>query len=61
MQDQVAAGMRVSNGCFGWNGAFGPKLWVDPKEKRVDILLMLTPNPVIRRDFENAVMQALVE
>jgi len=61
MQDQVAAGMRVSNGSFGWNGAFGAKLWVDPKEKMVEILLMQTPNPTIHRDFENAVMQALVE
>jgi CubicO group peptidase (beta-lactamase class C family) len=61
MQDQVAAGMRVSNGSFGWNGAFGAKLWVDPKEKMVELLLMQTPNPTIHRDFENAVMQSLVE
>lgn len=33
---------------------------VDPKENMVEILMMQTNNPAIRRDFENAVKQALV-
>ena len=61
MLDQIAAGMRVSNGSFGWNGAYGTKLWVDPKENMIEILLIQTNNPAIHRDFENAVMQAILE
>jgi CubicO group peptidase (beta-lactamase class C family) len=61
MQDPVAAEMRVSPGAFGWNGAYGTKFWVDPKENMIEILMMQTPNPQIHHDFENAVMQALLE
>lgn len=61
MQDPAAAEMRVSPGAFGWNGAFGTKFWVDPKENMIEILMMQTPNPQIHHDFENAVMQALTE
>jgi CubicO group peptidase (beta-lactamase class C family) len=46
---------------LGWNGAYGTKFWVDPKENMVEILIMQTPNPQIHHDFENAVMQALIE
>jgi CubicO group peptidase (beta-lactamase class C family) len=61
MQDPVAAEMRVSQGAFGWNGAYGTKFWVDPKENMIEILMMQTPNPQIHHDFENAVMEALIE
>lgn len=61
MLDPAAAEMRVSPGAFGWNGAYGTKFWVDPKENMVEILFMQTPNPQVHHDFENAVMQALIE
>lgn len=61
VMDETLAEMRVSNGSFGWTGAFGTRLWVDPKEKMVDLLMLQTNNAVVRSDFENAVMQALVE
>ena len=61
IQDAVAAGLRVSNGSFGWDGAFGTQVWIDPKEKMVDILMIQTQVPPVQRDFENAVMQAIVE
>jgi len=61
MQDPIAAEMRVSPGAFGWDGAYGTKFWVDPKESMIEILMIQTPNTQIHRDFENAVMQALVE
>ena len=63
VSDAVAAGYRVSNGSYGWDGAFGTHFWVDPKEKLVGILMVQTnnPNSELDRDFENAVMQALVE
>ena len=61
--DPVAAGRRVSKGSFGWDGAYGTHFWVDPKEKLVGVMMIQTDNPdrQVDRDFENAVMQAIVE
>jgi CubicO group peptidase (beta-lactamase class C family) len=63
VSDPVAAAYRVSPGSFGWDGAFGTHFWVDPKEKVVGILMIQTDNPnrQLDRDFENAVMQAIVD
>ncbi len=63
VSDAVAAGYRISDGSYGWDGAFGTHFWVDPKEKIVGILMVQTNNSnrELDRDFENAVMQALVE
>ena len=59
--DAIKADSRRSNGSFGWDGAFGTHFWVDPKEKMVAVLMIQTPNRTLRADFENAVMQAIVE
>ncbi len=63
ISDAIAANSHISNGSYGWNGAFGTHFWVDPKEKIVGILLIQTDNPnrELDGDFENAVMQAIVE
>ncbi len=63
VSDAIAANYRVSDGSFGWDGAFGTHFWIDPKEKVVGILLIQTNNPnrELDRDFENAVMQAMVD
>jgi CubicO group peptidase (beta-lactamase class C family) len=63
VSDPVAAGYRVSPGSFGWDGAYGTHFWVDPKEKIVGIMMIQTDNPnrQLDRDFENAVMQSIVE
>jgi CubicO group peptidase (beta-lactamase class C family) len=63
VSDAIAANYRVSDGSYGWDGAFGTHFWVDPKEKIVGILMIQTNNPnrELDRDFENAVMQAIVE
>jgi CubicO group peptidase (beta-lactamase class C family) len=63
VSDAITASYRVSDGSYGWDGAFGTHFWVDPKEKIVGILMVQAnnPNPELDRDFENAVMQALVE
>ncbi len=61
IQDAVQAGLRVSNGSFGWDGAFGTQVWIDPKEKMVSILMIQTQVSQVQRDFENAVMQAIVD
>ncbi|MFN7921306.1 MAG: serine hydrolase domain-containing protein [Bryobacteraceae bacterium] len=61
--DPIRAGYRVSQGSFGWDGAYGTHFWVDPKEKIVGVMMIQTDNPErqLDRDFENAVMQAVVE
>jgi len=63
VSDPVASGHRVSKGSFGWDGAFGTHFWVDPKEKLIGVMMIQTDNPdrQVDRDFENAVMQAIVE
>jgi CubicO group peptidase (beta-lactamase class C family) len=61
ISDPNAAAMRVSPGSFGWDGAFGTHFWADPKEKMVGLLMVQTSNRDTDRDFENAVMQAIVE
>jgi len=64
ISDAVAANTRTSNGSYGWDGLFGTHFWVDPREKIVGILMIQTDNPNFRDlngDFENAVMQAIVE
>jgi CubicO group peptidase (beta-lactamase class C family) len=57
----IAAAMRVSPGSYGWDGAFGTHFWVDPKQNIVGVLLVQTSNRDTDRDFENAVMQAIVD
>lgn len=61
--DHIAANTPISNGSFGWDGAFGTHFWVDPKEKIVAIFLVQAsgPNRLMNPDFENAVMQALID
>ena len=59
--DSVAAGRRESNGSFGWDGAFGTHFWVDRKEQLVGLLMIQEPVGQLSRDFENAVMQAIIE
>ncbi|MBI4520098.1 MAG: beta-lactamase family protein [Gemmatimonadetes bacterium] len=57
----VANGSRLSDGAFGWSGAYGTHFWVDPKEEIVAILMIQTPVREMRPEFENAVMQAVID
>ena len=60
--DSVAArGDHRSTGSFGWGGAFGTTYWVDPKEDLTAVLMVQTPGGPLRADFQNAVMQAIVD
>ena len=61
VNDPVARNTFLSEGTFGWSGAFGTHFWIDPKEKIVGVLMAQTSNNEVRGDFENAVMQAIVE
>jgi CubicO group peptidase (beta-lactamase class C family) len=59
--DATARNVMLSNGSFGWQGAFGTHFWVDPKEKLVGLLMVQTSNQEFIRDFETAVMQSILE
>ena len=60
--DGVAArGDHRSTGSFGWGGAFGTTWWVDPKEDLTAVLMVQTPSGPLRADFQNAIMQAIVD
>ncbi len=61
VEDAVAADLRQSKGTFGWAGAYGTNVNVDPQEKMVNIIMMQTSTPGLQRDFENAVMQAIID
>jgi CubicO group peptidase (beta-lactamase class C family) len=60
--DPIAANQRRSAGSFGWDGAFGTHFWVDPKEQIAAVLMnQRSVNVALNRDFENAIMQAIVD
>ena len=59
--DHAAAGRRASNGTFAWGGAFGTYFWVDRKEALVGVLMVQEPVNSLRTDFQNAVMQAIID
>jgi CubicO group peptidase (beta-lactamase class C family) len=59
--DHAGSGRRTSNGSFAWGGAFGTYFWVDRKEQLVGVLMVQEPVNSLRADFQNAVMQAIIE
>jgi CubicO group peptidase (beta-lactamase class C family) len=62
VMDPVAANQRRSAGSFGWDGAFGTHFWVDPKEQIAAVLMIQrSVNTALNRDFENAIMQAVID
>ena len=61
VRDAVASGSRVSDGSFGWSGAYGTHFWVDQKEDLIAVMMIQTPVRDMRPEFENAVMQAIIK
>ena len=62
--DPSRAGTLGSAGDFGWGGVADTYCWVDPKEQLIGILMQqFTPSLTHpgRRDFRNAVYQALID
>ena len=51
----------LSEGSFGWSGAYGTHFWADPEEDLVGVMMIQTPIREMRADFENAVMQAIID
>lgn len=61
VEDAVRGNHRISNGSFGWSGAYGTHFWVDPVEGVVAVMMIQTPIREMRQEFENAVMQAIID
>lgn len=61
VQDAIGGNHRVSDGTFGWSGAYGTHFWVDPKEDLIAVMMIQTPINEMRPEFENAVMQSIVK
>jgi CubicO group peptidase (beta-lactamase class C family) len=61
VEDPVAADLRVSKGAWGWAGAYGTNVHIEPQEKMVQIIMMQTSTPALQRDVENAVFQSIVK
>jgi CubicO group peptidase (beta-lactamase class C family) len=61
VNDRSARHTLLSNGSYGWSGAYGTHFWIDPSKHLVAILMVQTPGTQRTEDFETAVMQGLVE
>ena len=59
--DSAARGTWLTAGSFGWSGVYGTHFWVDPEENLVGIVLAQTSSRNFLTDFENIVMQAVVD
>ena len=60
--DPVAAGLSVSTGAFSWQGGTGVGFWAEPEEEIVSIFMVQGGSAgTVRRSFENAVRQAIVD
>lgn len=60
VSDALGGDHRVSDGTFGWSGAYGTHFWVDQKEDLIAVMMIQTPIGEMRPEFENAVMQAII-
>jgi CubicO group peptidase (beta-lactamase class C family) len=61
VEEPAMAGLRQSKGSWGWAGAYGTNVNIEPAEKMVTIIMMQTSTGALQRDFENAVFQAIVD
>jgi CubicO group peptidase (beta-lactamase class C family) len=61
VHDPLAADRKVSKGAWGWAGAYGTNVHIEPAAGMVTIILMQTSTPALQRDFETAVSQAVVK
>jgi CubicO group peptidase (beta-lactamase class C family) len=60
--DAVAADLAVSKGAYGWAGGSGVSFWIEPEEDMVSIFMVQGgAGGALRRAFESAVRQAIIE
>jgi CubicO group peptidase (beta-lactamase class C family) len=64
LSDPAARNTWLSQGSYGWSGAYNTHFFIDPKERVIGIFMTqsayLETRGQLRDDFENAVMQAVV-
>jgi CubicO group peptidase (beta-lactamase class C family) len=62
VEDPVAADLAVSKGAYGWAGGTGVSFWIEPAEDLVSIYMVQGGSGGnLRRAFENAVRQAIID
>lgn len=61
ISDSAARGTWLSDGAYGWQGAAGTAFFIDPKQEIVAIVMAHAPLSRLLPDFEQVVMQALVD
>jgi len=59
--DPIAMGSMLNEDTFGWSGAYGTHLIVDPQEDLIALMFIQTPIRSMRPEFESAVMQAIID
>ncbi len=59
--NHAARGTMLSDGTYGWSGAYGTHFFVDPKEGLTAVLMVQTANQEVNRDFEDLVAQAIAD
>ena len=65
ISDPPARNTLLSQGSFGWSGAYNTHFFIDPEEQVIALFMTQVANLLargeIRNDFETAVMQAIVD
>ncbi|WP_428102244.1 serine hydrolase domain-containing protein [Candidatus Rariloculus sp.] len=62
VEDSVAARLAISKGAYGWAGGTGVSFWIEPEEELVSIYMVQGGSGGnLRRAFENAVRQAIID
>jgi CubicO group peptidase (beta-lactamase class C family) len=51
----------LSEGAFGWSGIYGTHFWADPHKNLAAIIMTQSATRPLLTDFENVVMQAVVD
>jgi len=60
VNDPVARNSFLTEGSFGWSGAFGTHFWVDRTQNLIAVAMTQTSNQEFLRDYENMVLQSVV-
>lgn len=62
VEDPVAARLAVSKGAYGWAGGTGVSFWIEPAEEMISLYMVQGGSGgQLRRAFENAVRQAIID
>ncbi len=62
VEDPVAARLAVSKGAYGWAGGTGVSFWIEPAEDMISLYMVQGGSGgQLRRAFENAVRQAIID